>query len=273
MQHVGAYLVVSDDECDAVLATSATHPVACDKCLPANLHDSRIVMVECSDCLSTPGKNDCICAPVVSRSRRLGLDNDCFVATQDWQEYEYQQGRYMLKLDYGVPRVEEDIWMEDTATHVWSLVAPAETTVLNLALFLKRKFDRNVWNLIASYWNSSYYHTGAHKYPFLHEVLDYYARDTMACARLFDATHRVAYAMPIRGYCLRCGEPSVNNRCSSGILRYISGPRFLKLLTKKFVLGVMGVCHRCNVTGFQWDTYRRRVIIEDILLQRGALKF
>lgn len=79
--------------------------------------------------------------------------------------------------------------------------------------------------------------------------------------------------MPIRGYCLRCGEAVVNHRTCPGILRYLDPHKFQPVRTKKFVLGVMGVCHRCNVTGFQWDTYRRRVVIEDILMQRGALKF
>lgn len=169
--------------------------------------------------------------------------------------------------------MEQDIWMQEITSGRWSIIFRAESTVLDLAKFLKRKFDRNVWSLIQSYFNSSYYHTGAIKYPFLNEVLDYYCRDVIACLSMFDQHHRVAYAMPIRGYCLRCGEASVNNRCTSGMLRYLEGKKHVALRTKKFVLGVMGVCHRCNVTGFQWDTYRRKVIIEDILLQRGALKF
>lgn len=272
MQHVDPYFVSSDDECHALLPVRADCRMDCRQCNSANAADNRVVVVECNDCLSTPGKDDCICAPS-SESRRAGLDNNHWVATQDWQEYEYRQGIYTLKLENNGPLVEQDIWMEEIATGHWSLVYRAESTVLDLAKFLKRKFDRNVWAVIASYFNSSYYHTGKIRYPFLNEVLDYYSRDVIACSRMFDATHRVAYAMPIRGYCLRCGEPSINNRCTSGIVRYLSGPRFLKLMTKKFVLGIMGVCHRCNVTGFQWDTYRRRVIIEDILLQRGALKF
>lgn len=272
MQHVDPYLVTSDDESDAILSAHAHSGVACDKCVPANLHDSRIVMVECSDCLSTPGKDDCICAPV-SHSRRLGLDNDDFVATQDWQEYEYRQGQYVLKLEANGPLVEQDIWMEEITSGTWTLLYRAESTVVDLAKFLKRKFDRNIWSIIASYFNSSYYNTGRVHYPFLNEILDYYSRDVMACLRMFDATHRVAYAMPIRGYCQRCGEMVVNNRPMTGIMRYLDAKKFQKYITKKFVLGIMGVCHRCNVTGFQWDTYRRRVIIEDILLQRGALKF
>jgi hypothetical protein len=234
--------------------------------------DSSIVVVECTDCLSTPGKNDCICPPV-SHSRIVGLDNDHFVATQDWQEYEYRQGVYTLKIAENGPLVEQDIWMEEIATGAWSLLYRAESTVIDLVKFLKRKFDRHIWSVIASYFNTSYYNTGKLQYPFLKEVFAYYCGDVIACSNLFDATHRVAYAMPIRGYCLRCGEPFLNNRSSSGILRYMTGRKFIKLMTKKYVLGIMGICHRCNVTGFQWDTFRQRVVIEDILLQQGALKF
>lgn len=272
MQHVDSYFVASDDECNAVLPFKVDCRMGCRQCNTANAVDNHVVVVECTDCLSTPGKDDCICKPV-SQSRRAGLDNDDWVATQDWQEYEYRQGIYTLKVEENGPLVEQDIWMQEITSGHWSLLFRAETTVLDLSKFLKRKFDRNIWSVIQSYFNSSYYNTGAIKYPFLHEVMDYYARDTIACARMFDATHRVAYSMPIRGYCLRCGEAAVNHRTCPGILRYLDPHKFQPVRTKKFVLGVMGVCHRCNVTGFQWDTYRKRVVIEDILLQRGALKF
>jgi hypothetical protein len=272
MQHVDPYFVASDDESDAVLAVHADYEVAFNQRVPIDCLNSRTVVVECSDCLSTPGKNDCICPPV-SHSRIVGLDNDHFVATQDWQEYEFRQGMYTLKMAENGPLVEKDIWIEEIATGTWSLLYRAESTVIDLAKYLKRKFDRNIWSVIASYFNTSYYNTGKEQYPFLKDIYAYYCKDIIACSKLFDATHRVAYSMPIRGYCLRCGEPVVNNRCSSGILRYMSSRKFLKLITKKYVLGVMGLCHRCNITGFQWDPCCKRVVIADALMQGGNLQF
>lgn len=266
------YFVASDDECNAILPIKADSRMGCRQCNSANAADNHVVVVECTDCLSTPGKDDCICAPV-SASRRAGLDNDDWIATQDWQEYEYRQGLYTLKVEANGPLAEQDIWMEEITTGRWSLLYRAESTVIDVAKYLKRKFDRHIWSIIQSYFNTSYYNTGKQQYPFLKDIYAYYCKDIIACSKLFDASHRVAYHMPIRGYCLRCGEAAVNNRSCSGIMRYMNDRKFMKVVTKKFVLGVMGVCHRCNINGFQWDPCCRRVVIEDILLQRGTLKF
>lgn len=111
MQHVDPYFVSSDDECHAVLPLRADCRMDCRQCNTANAADNRVVVVECTDCLSTPGKDDCLC-PSTSQSRRAGLDNDNWVATQDWQEYEYRQGIYTLKVEENGPLVEQDIWMQ-----------------------------------------------------------------------------------------------------------------------------------------------------------------
>jgi hypothetical protein len=295
MQYVDPYYVSSDDESDVVLAVYADSQVGCRQCDPAHADSHSIVVVECNDCLSTPGKNDCICAPV-SLSRRAGLDNDDWVATQNYQEDEFRQGllQMRLKRDVAAPLVEQDIWMQEVPSGKWSLLSRSESSVVDLAKYLKRKFDKNVWSLIAAYFNSSYYATGKKHFPFFNELKLYYRVDVASWNRLQNQTAFLAYAAPMRGkklhpkndlpaliavfafragYCMRCGEPAINGRCASGLARTFASQGLVKTRTMKYGLGVMGICHRCNITGFQFDIYTQTVLTDAILRQRGSLTF
>lgn len=272
MQYVGPYYVSSDDESNAVLALHADSQVGCRQCAPAHAASHSTVVVECNDCLSTPGKNDCICAPV-SLSRHAGLDNDDWIATQDWQEYEYRQGLLQIKREANGPLVEQDIWIQEIPSGKWTLLFHAESSVVDLAKYLKRKFDKNVWSLIAAYFNSSYYATGKNHYSFFNELELHYHVDVASWNRLQNQTAFLAYAAPMRGYCMRCGEPAINGRCVSGLARTFASKGLVKTRTMKYGLGVMGICHRCNITGFQFDVYTRTVLTDAILRQRGSLTF
>lgn len=46
-----------------------------------------VVTNECNDCLSTAGRNNCICPPY----KRYGLEDERCLSTQDWQAYESKQ--------------------------------------------------------------------------------------------------------------------------------------------------------------------------------------
>jgi len=235
--------------------------------------DDRTVINECSECLSTPGKNNCICPPHV----KYGLQDDRCLATLDHQVfeydvYEYRHGAYTLRLPGNGPLVEQDIWMEEIATRRWSLLYRAETTVLDLAKFIARKFDPNVLSLIKSYFKSAYYGTGK-QYPFFQELYSRYFMECDYWDNISAQTAYLAYGAPMRGYCMRCGEPAVNNRSPSGVATYISIHARHRYRTIKYGLGVMGLCHRCLVLGYQYDIFNRGIEVPVAIKKNGALVF
>lgn len=256
-ENVDTYAVI--DQWDDIYAPSSDNRVGCKQCSSNRVCRTSTVVVECVDCLSTPARNDCICP------RNYGLDNCDGVATQDWQTASFRDA--LLRYEETVPFVEDDIWLQSTATRNWNLWLRARYSALDVAEYLKKRLDLHVWKKIAGYWSEMYYHRNSAKL-FKDELSNRHFKEVMEWRRL-QAVNHLAYEAPMRGYCMRCGEPAINNRTHTPLAtRLIKahpdlwGARYLgRYRTIKYGLGVMGVCHRCLVNGYNYLIHCRRVVV------------
>lgn len=222
--------------------------------------DDATVIVECSVCLSTPKRSNCICPA----HERYGLEDERCLMTQDWQEYEFRQGLVRLKQedDFKFPRVEEDIWMEAIDTGKWSLVYRAEVSVLDLAMAFKKRLPRDVWILIGKFFNKNYYNTCREvKYPMFCQLFDAHRVEVHNWMRLMLEVPQLAYDAPCRGYCMRCGEAAINKNVKWPTKRGQQSYVHRLTQTCKYGLGVMGLCHKCMKAGFQYDRYHKEVFV------------
>lgn len=261
-------------EWDDVSIAPSDNRVGCKQCTADFVRRSGPVLVECNDCLSTPGGNDCICP----QPRDYGLDNNEGIATQDWQMHEYRNALLRFE-DAPVPM--DDIWVQSTSDGRWSLWLRSSTTVLDLVQYLKRYFNADVWKKIAGYWTDLYYFACRLPRDLKKQMGRKFMEECLDWVRLQDTTPRLAYEAPMRGYCMRCGEPAINNRTHTPLAkRLIKSNKQLWLKrylgryrTIKYGLGVMGICHRCLVHGYNCLMFNKRITVPYNMQAEPVIKF